>query len=194
VNYSSTPESQPPVKGFGAHCRIYAAAKIGDIAAPSAHRDQSAADLGDPFLLPSTTRRSLPMTLLRAREVIMAHFRPMLAHHDITEQQWRVLRMLAETGPLEATELANQASILPPSLTRIIRALEERKFLTRSRVKGDGRRTRLAITRAGLALIEELAPERAAIYDAIEKRFGAGEHEKLLDMLEGLIRSQNGEK
>jgi homoprotocatechuate degradation regulator HpaR len=130
------------------------------------------------------------MTLLRAREVIMAHFRPMLARHDITEQQWRVLRVLAEAGPLEATELASQASILPPSLTRIIKALEQRRFITRSRVKGDGRRARLAISPAGVALIEELAPERVAIYDAIEKRFGAEQHEKLLDMLEELIQSQ----
>lgn len=144
-------------------------------------------------MLPPSTRRSLPMALLRAREVIMAHFRPMLARHDITEQQWRVLRMLAEAGPLEATELANQASILPPSLTRIIKAMEERKFITRSRVKDDGRRARLAISPAGLALIEELAPERVAIYDAIEKRFGVEQHEKLLDMLDGLIQSQNGE-
>jgi homoprotocatechuate degradation regulator HpaR len=144
------------------------------------------------ILLPPSTRRSLPMALLRAREVIMAHFRPMLARHDITEQQWRVLRVLAEAGPLEATELANQASILPPSLTRIIKALEERKFITRSRVKGDGRRARLAISPAGVALIEELAPERIAIYDAIEKRFGAEQHEKLLDMLEALVQSETG--
>lgn len=130
------------------------------------------------------------MALLRARESIMAHFRPMLARHDITEQQWRVLRVLAESGPLEATELANRASILPPSLTRIIKAMDERRFITRDRVKDDGRRTRLSISPAGLALIEELSPERIAIYDAIEKRYGAEQHEQLLDMLEGLIRSE----
>lgn len=121
----------------------------------------------------------------------MMHFRPMLARHDITEQQWRVLRVLAEAGPLEATELAARASILPPSLTRIIRALEERKFMTRNRVKEDGRRTSLAISPAGLALIEDLAPERRTIYEAIEKRYGAAEQENLLDMLEGLIQSQS---
>lgn len=121
----------------------------------------------------------------------MAHFRPMLARHDITEQQWRVLRVLAEAGPLEATELAGRASILPPSLTRIIKAMVERKFIGRSKVKEDGRRAVLAISPAGLALIEELAPERHAIYDAIEKRYGAERHEKLLDLLEGLIQSQS---
>ena len=141
-------------------------------------------------MLPISTRRSLPMALLRAREVVMARFRPMLARHDITEQQWRALRELAESGPLEATELANRASILPPSLTRIIKALEERRFITRNKVKGDGRRAKLAISSAGLKLIEELAPERRAIYDAIERRFGGPQHESLLDLLDALIRSE----
>ncbi|QAZ44301.1 homoprotocatechuate degradation operon regulator HpaR [Mesorhizobium sp. Pch-S] len=144
-------------------------------------------------MLPPSTRRSLPMTLLRAREVIMAHFRPMLARHDITEQQWRVLRVLAETGPLEATELAGRASILPPSLTRIIKALEERRLITRNRVKDDGRRALLAITPSGVALIEDLAPERIAIYEAIEGRYGAEQYEQLLDMLESLIQSESSE-
>ena len=133
------------------------------------------------------------MALLRAREIVMARFRPMLARHDITEQQWRVLRVLAEAGPLEATELAKQPPILPPTLTRIIKAMEERKFISRGRVKDDGRRTRLAVTAAGQALIEELTPERIAIYDAIEKRYGAEQHQKLLDMLERLILSESSE-
>lgn len=144
-------------------------------------------------MLPPSTRRSLPMALLRAREVIMAHFRPMLARHDITEQQWRVLRVLAEAGPLEATELANRASILPPSLTRMIKAMEERRFISRNKVKDDGRRTLLAISPAGLALIEELSPERVAIYDAIEQRYGAEQQERLLDLLESLIQSESYE-
>ena len=48
---------------------------------------------GDLTLLPPSTRRSLPMALLRAREVIMAHFRPMLARHDITEQQLSLIHI-----------------------------------------------------------------------------------------------------
>jgi len=131
------------------------------------------------------------MALLRARELVMANFRPMLARHDITEQQWRVLRELAEGGPLEATELAERASVLPPSLTRIIKLMKERRLITRSKVKGDGRRAKLAISPTGLALIEELAPERRAIYDAIERRYGAERHEELLDLLEQLIRSES---
>lgn len=120
----------------------------------------------------------------------MAHFRPMLARHGVTEQQWRVLRVLAESGPLEATELANRASILPPSLTRIIKALVERQFIRRGKVKEDGRRAVLAITPAGLALIEQLAPERRSIYASIEARYGSERHQQLLDLLEALIDSE----
>jgi len=39
--------------------------------------------------------RSLPMSLLRAREAVMRQFRPSLRRHDLTEQQWRILRALA---------------------------------------------------------------------------------------------------
>jgi len=141
-------------------------------------------------VLPRNTRRSLPMSLLRAREAVMLNFRPMLARHDVTEQQWRVLRVLGENSPLDATEVAERASILAPSLTRIIKALEDRSLITRGKFEDDGRRVQLAIAPAGMAMIEELAPERRAIYREIERKYGPEELEKLLDMLEALIKSQ----
>lgn len=141
-------------------------------------------------MLPEATRRTLPMALLRAREVVMARFRPMLARRDVTEQQWRVLRVLNEAGPLEATELAERANVLAPSLTRMLKTLEQRDFITRHRVDGDGRRAALAIAPAGLALIEELAPERHAIYQDIERRYGKERLTRLLDLLEELIEGE----
>ncbi|MBT1156923.1 homoprotocatechuate degradation operon regulator HpaR [Aminobacter anthyllidis] len=134
-----------------------------------------------------STRRSLPMSLLRAREVVMAQFRPILAQHGVSEQQWRVIRVLGEQSPLDATELAERASILAPSLTRIIKALEERKLITRGKVDGDGRRVMLAIAPKGQVLISEVAPESSAIYDEVQRRIGHERYEQLLDLLEGLI-------
>ncbi|AKR54915.1 transcriptional regulator [Devosia sp. H5989] len=141
-------------------------------------------------MLPRNTRRSLPMSLLRAREAVMSNFRPMLARHDVTEQQWRVIRVLGENSPLDATEVAERASILAPSLTRIIKTLEDRGYITRGKFEGDGRRVQLAIAPAGQAMIDELAPERRAIYQEIERKYGPEELEKLLDMLESLIKTQ----
>ena len=150
--------------------------------------DQSplAPKLPQDALLPRNTRRSLPIALLRAREAVMTHFRPMLAEHDITEQQWRVIRILAERGMVDASEMADRAFILAPSLTRIIRSLEERGIIAKAKDENDGRRVLLKITPAGLAIIEEVAPESRLIYDRLEKRIGRERIDQLLDMLDEL--------
>lgn len=138
-------------------------------------------------LLPRDTRRSLPIALLRAREAVMSRFRPMLAEHGVTEQQWRTLRVLYEAGAIEAAELAQRACVLPPSLTRIIMALEERGLLTRTRHEKDGRRVLLDITDRGRTLIAAVTPESVAIYREMEAKFGKEEIERLLDQLESLV-------
>lgn len=116
----------------------------------------------------------------------MSHFRPMLAAHDITEQQWRVIRILAEVGQVDASEMVERAFILAPSLTRIIRSLEERGLIVKSRDASDGRRVLIEIAPAGLAIINEVAPESRQIYERLERRFGARRVEQLLDMLDEL--------
>lgn len=135
-------------------------------------------------LLPRDTRRSLPIALLRAREAVMGYFRPVLAAHDLSEQQWRVMRILAERGSLDASELADRAFILAPSVTRIIRSLEERGVITRRRDDLDGRRTLLSITPGGSAIIDEIAPESRLVYQRLEEHLGVERIDALLDMLE----------
>ena len=61
---------------------------------------------------------SLPMALLLAREATMRRFRPSLAEHGLTEQQWRVLRALASADqPIEVSVLAERTALLAPSVT-----------------------------------------------------------------------------
>lgn len=133
------------------------------------------------------------MSLLRAREAVMAQFRPMLAAHDVTEQQWRVLRVLGEADTLDASELASRASILAPSLTRIIRALEDRGLMRRGKVKGDARRVLLSITPEGRDLIDAVTPESGAIYAAIKGRLGQDRYEALLDLLEAIVEIETAQ-
>jgi len=135
---------------------------------------------------PRERRRSLAIGLLKAREAVMSHFRPILADHDVTEQQWRVLRVLSEAGMLDASEVAEKAFILAPSLTRMLRSLEERSLITRHKDKDDGRRVLLALAPAGRKVIEEVMPDSRRVYADIDARFGAGRVEELLDMLEEL--------
>jgi hypothetical protein len=64
-------------------------------------------------------RQSLPIALLRAREAVMAYFRPHHRKGGITEQQWRVIRVLYLDGETDATSLARCSYLLAPSLSRI---------------------------------------------------------------------------
>lgn len=132
------------------------------------------------------TQRSLPIALLRARETLMSRFRPLLAAQNVTEQQWRVLRVLYEAGPLDATQISDSCCILAPSLTRIFRNLEQRALITRKKDAADARKLVLAITPRGKALIQVVTPESKKIYQTLESEFGTERIEKLLDTLEDL--------
>ncbi len=117
----------------------------------------------------------------------MERFRPMLAAHDVTEQQWRVMRVLDEAEELDATALAAHATILPPSLTRMLRSLEQRGFVRTRRDPSDGRRALIVLTEEGRAFLQQVAPESAAIYDQIEACVGAERIGHLLDELQRLL-------
>lgn len=132
--------------------------------------------------------RSLPMSLLRAREAVMRQFRPLLRHHGLTEQQWRILRALAAVDAIEVTDLAHVAFLLAPSLSRILRDLEARRLVKRRVAKTDLRRSVVSISAKGLKLMEAVAPSSEAIYAAIAKRYGARKLVELQDML-GVLES-----
>ena len=90
--------------------------------------------------------RSLPMSLLRAREAVMRQFRPSLRRHGLTEQQWRILRALTSVETIEVTELARVAFLLGPSLSRILRDLEARDLIERRTAEADLRRAVVSIS------------------------------------------------
>jgi homoprotocatechuate degradation regulator HpaR len=130
--------------------------------------------------------RSLPMSLLRAREAVMRLFRPSLRRHGLTEQQWRILRALASIDAIEVTELARVAFLLGPSLSRILRDLEARHLIERRAAEADLRRGVVSISAKGLKLIEAVAPSSEAIYAAMTRRYGARKLAELQDMLHAL--------
>jgi len=133
--------------------------------------------------------RSLPMSLLRAREAVMRQFRPSLRNHGLTEQQWRILRALTAVETIEVTELARVAFLLGPSLSRILRDLEARDLVERRTAKADLRRGEVSISPKGLKLIEAVAPTSESIYAEITNRYGARKLAELQDMLGELERS-----
>lgn len=130
----------------------------------------------------------MPIALLRARETVMGPIREMLSQSDINEQKWRVLRVLEERGPTELTQVAKDACLLLPSLTRIIRAMEDEGLATRATAPDDRRKSIATITEAGRALIVAHMAESNAIFARLERDFGHEKLEQLLDLLDELQR------
>ena len=124
--------------------------------------------------------------MLRAREAIMISFRPILAKHGFTEQQWRVIRVLGEKGSLDAGQVAFDACILAPSLSRIIGKLEKEKIISRFVDQKDGRRVNLVLTSKGEETLKKIVPDMDTIYKAIQKRFGEEKLAQLLELLGGV--------
>ena len=126
---------------------------------------------------------SLPMALLRAREAAMARFRPMLRSHGLTEQQWRVIRVLADHNDIDASDLARRSFLLAPSLTRILQHLESERLVRRRSDSRDQRRSVFALTANGRRLFDAVAPDSEALYRQIEVEFGGERLERLYQLL-----------
>jgi DNA-binding MarR family transcriptional regulator len=88
---------------------------------------------------------------------------------------------------MDAKELAKSACVLAPSLTRIIKHLEQQKMLTRGADGKDGRRVLLDILPLGSELIESVTPEVQVIYQALSDKYGAQKMSDLLDLLHDVV-------
>lgn len=116
----------------------------------------------------------------------MRLFRPGLRKHGVTEQQWRILRALAHSGPMEVSELAAATFLLAPSLSRILPDLEKRGLIARRQVDTDLRRSVVSLDPRGLRLIAAHAPYSEEMYAKIARRFGAERADQLLTLLREL--------
>ena len=132
------------------------------------------------------TSRSLPIALLRARERVMGPVRRMLSDAGVTEQQWRVLRVLKEEGSQEPTHIAERACLLLPSLTRILQKLETKGLIRRHTHPGDKRRQIVEITDQGATIIEDNINVTRQLAEEIKAQLGPERHEALLDLLNDL--------
>jgi DNA-binding MarR family transcriptional regulator len=84
---------------------------------------------------------------------------------DVTLTQLAALSTLHKCGALTPGRLAAREGVQPPSMTRVIAALEELGYVERNPHPSDGRQSIVTLTPAGLALIEETISVREAWLD-----------------------------
>lgn len=131
--------------------------------------------------------RNLPLLLLQAREHVIARFRPILNAHGITEQQWRIVRALLDTGPMEPREIGDLCRMSSPSLAGVLSRMEEIGLIKRKRLDHDQRRLHVSLTRRSRALSMRMAPQIEATYRDIERLIGTEFSTRFYRALDELI-------
>lgn len=131
-------------------------------------------------------RQSLTLDLLQAREAAMKFFRPSLNQHGLTEQQWRVIRILHQQGEIEMNRLADLACILRPSMTGMLMRMEALGLVGRRKVTHDQRLVLVFLADAGLACFETMSGCMEQNYQNLQAQFGEAKLQELLALLEEL--------
>lgn len=132
---------------------------------------------------------SLPMMLYRTLDAVMPRFRRIFNQFGITEQQWRVLRVLADEPEPALRELAAHTLIPAPSLVGVIDRLEKNGLVARQRCSHDRRRVLIRMTDEGRRLQAELAPLVAQAYSGLMQSLAPREWIRLLESLQKLSES-----
>ena len=125
--------------------------------------------------------------LLQAREAVMAHTRPSLRRHALSDQQWRVLRVLGEHGSVDTGRVAREAFILGPSLTGVLARMQRDGLIARERDPADQRRTVVKATTRGKILVRKLSTRIEAHYQSMEDGLGKRKLATLYALLDAVI-------
>ena len=134
---------------------------------------------------------SLPMLLYAAIDVVMPRFRQIFKEFGLTEQQWRVLRVLWDIEEISHSELARITLIPTPSLVGIVDRLANMQLIERRRSALDRRVMLIATTAQGRELREQILPPVQQTYFELRESIDDATWRALMDGLEDLV---NGER
>ena len=134
---------------------------------------------------------SLTIALMQAREVAMGYFRPIVKQHGLTEQQWRIVRVLVDNPSMDFHDLAAATCILRPSLTGILTRMERDGLVLRLKPVNDQRKLYISLTSAGYTLYQSAQAQVEEAYRLIEAQFTSEKMQQLTALLEEFIALGN---
>ncbi len=119
----------------------------------------------------------------------MSRFRPVLNQHGVTEQQWRILRVLLEEDGLEPRQLCERCLISSPSIAGVLMRMEEAGLIKRERMEHDQRRVKVSVTATTKKLGKSIAPLIEREYLELEKKVGVKQLQQVYDTLDTLLQN-----
>ena len=131
---------------------------------------------------------SLPMLLNRSLDAIMPPYRDLFQEFGVTEQQWRVLRVLWEQKHLTSAQISSLTLLPSPSLVGILDRLERKDLVKRLRSTSDRREINITITNLGRELQSKVIPKVKLIQDQTREKLSPTEWKQINNILKKLDR------
>jgi homoprotocatechuate degradation regulator HpaR len=137
--------------------------------------------------------RSLPMMLYRTLDTVMPEFRAIFAEFDLTEPQWRVLRVLWEHDGASVVDLARATLVTAPSLVGVLDRLQQARLIERRPGQRDRRRVRVFLRPRGRALEKRVQPMVEAAYARLQRALTVAEWRAFYAALDRLVDVRTAE-
>ncbi|QUQ69456.1 MarR family winged helix-turn-helix transcriptional regulator [Kutzneria sp. CA-103260] len=115
---------------------------------------------------PESTEPGLASRLRLAVVRLNRRLRAQRTNSSVTLTQVSALSALRKCGPLTPGELAAKEGVQPPSMTRVISALEDYGFVSRRPHPTDGRQAIVELTEQGAAYLRAEVSAREAWLDS----------------------------
>lgn len=133
------------------------------------------------------------MMLYRTLDAVMPEFRAIFAEFELTEPQWRVLRVLWEHDGASVLELARVTLVAAPSLVGVLDRLQQAELIERRAGETDRRNVHVFLRPRGRALEKRVRPMVEAAYARLERALTQAEWRALYGALDKLIDVRTAE-
>ncbi len=140
-----------------------------------------------------STAEEAVVGLLRTTSLLWHRFAAVVEPHQITFQQYNVLRILRGAGfPLPTMEIGRRMIEPTPGITRLIDRLEAKGLVRREPHAQDRRQVLCAITPEGTRLVEILDRPITDLDEESVAMLSPEEQQQLIDLLDAIREKKSG--
>lgn len=132
---------------------------------------------------------SLHSLLNQASRQITSDLRRVVGEEGVPVEFWRVLEVLADERGRSMSELAREAGMQMPAISKVVDRMVDAALIQRSADPGDQRRVILHISDFGLQKVAALDGSLRRHRDRLEDGFGAEREAELRSLLQDFIRA-----
>jgi DNA-binding MarR family transcriptional regulator len=127
--------------------------------------------------------------LRRAYQISMGVFELACRDLSLTPAQFAVLSVLAATPDIDQARLSRTLGFDKVTMMYVLRGMAERGLVTRESAAGKGRRVALALTEAGVALLEQAQAPTEQASESLLEPFTEAQQKQFIKLLKILNAS-----